>query len=722
MINLLKSLKKSDHADIIIFMRLRTIILILALFAFLSASTGGLLYYYSYRQAAFQKTEADAYSRLNLLTDQLSFYLSEHIKPVKTLSGIKELTTVLKDTNLESIYKANQILDNFTKSLDLEVSYLMDKNGITLCSSNRNAKDSFVGKDFSFRPYYKKAINGMPATYLALGTTSKKRGVYYSHPVYDEPLHNAIGVVVIKASVEFVEAKLFPKSDDTLLFVDPDGVIFISNKDNLKFDFLWKPDEKKIQTIENSRQFGNGPWAWTGFSKDKTGYVTDKNNTQYIFSSLAVANYPDWKIINLRNYKAITKQVSKPFVRIIGPATTSVLILTGILVLILYLLGIQEITKRKKAEKKLRIREERYRHIYHKTPVMLHSIDIKGQIIRVSDHWVEVMGHKREDVIGKQLTSFFTPESKKYAINVIFPLFFRTGFCKDVPYTYVKKNGDKMDILLSCYGVRGENGNVIRSLAVSVDVTEKNRSQKDLQIAKEKLSQYSHDLELQVKKRTVQLEKAQDNLKNLSKNIIASQEREKALVARELHDHLGQVLTALRIDAVWVKNILNRLDESTGNRAGKMCSLIDDTINDVRDMAYRLRPRVLDDLGLVDALESLLSDFEKRSNVSCVFKHNKIPKISNTLSTALYRIGQEAVTNSLRHSNATTITVELKEDYEKIVLNIEDNGCGFDAVNNNAANGFGLEGMRERANLVGGKLDISSRLSHGTIITCKVKG
>jgi len=702
-------------------MRLRTIILILALFAFLSASAGGLLYYYSYRNAAFQKTEADAYSRLNLLTDQLSSYLSEHIKPVKTLSGIKELTIVLKDTNLESIYNANRVLDNFTKSLDLEVSYLMDKNGITLCSSNRNAKDSFVGKDFSFRPYYKKAINGMPATYLALGTTSKKRGVYYSHPVYDATVKKVLGVVVIKASVEFVEAKLFPKSDDTLLFVDPDGVIFISNKDKLKFNFLWEPDEKKINTIENSRQFGNGPWAWTGFSKNQKGFVIDKNNVQYLFSSLAVANYPQWKIISLRNYKAITKQVTKPFVRVIGPVTTSVLILTFILVLILYLLGIQEITKRKKAEKKLRMREERYRHIYHKTPVMLHSIDIKGQIIRVSDHWVEIMGYKREDVIGKQLTSFFTPESKKYAINIIFPLFFRTGFCKDVPYTYVKKNGDKMDILLSCYGVRDEHGNIIRSLAVSVDVTEKNRSQKDLQIAKEKLSQYSQDLELQVKKRTNQLENAQDNLKKMSKNIIASQEREKAQVARELHDHLGQVLTALRFDAVWVEKFLAGLDENAGDRAGKMCSIIDDIIDDVRDMAYRLRPRVLDDLGLVDALESLLSDFEKRSNVSCVFKHSEIPKINNTLSTALYRIGQEAVTNSLRHSKANTIIVELKIEDEKIVLFIQDNGCGFDDSNNNGLNGFGLEGMRERANLVGGELDISSGLSMGTTICCKVK-
>jgi len=702
-------------------MRLRIIILILALVAFLSASTGGLLYYHSFKKAAFQKTEADAYSKLKLLTDHLSSYLSEHIKPVKTLSGIKEFKTALKDTNLESIYQANQILDNFTKSLDLEVSYLMDKNGITLCSSNRNAKDSFVGKDFSFRPYYKKAINGTPATYLALGTTSRKRGVYYSHPVYDESNGSILGVAIIKASVEFVETKLFPKSDHTLLFVDPDGVIFISNKEALRFKLLWKLPEEKINTIMNSKQFGNDPWAWTGFSKNKTDYVTDKNDTQYLFTSLTVANYPGWKVIKLRNLKEIENQVSEPFVRVIGPIISSILILTGILVLILYQLGIQEITKRKKAEKELRLSEERYRHIYHKTPVMLHSIDTEGKIIRVSDHWVEVMGYKREDVIGKKLISFFTPESQKYAIDVIFPKFFSTGFCKDIPYTYAKKNGEKMDILLSGYGVRDEKGDILRSLAVSVNVTEKNRAQKDLQLAKEKLSQYSLDLEQQVKKRTAQLEKTQDSLKNLSKNIITSQEREKALVARELHDHLGQVLTALRIDAVWVEKYLARIDKNAENRAGKMRSLIDDTINDVRDMAYRLRPRVLDDLGLADALESLLSDFEKRSNVSCVFKHDGIPKINDTLATALYRIGQEAVTNSLKHSNASTITVELKNDEEGIILAIQDNGCGFEAHNNNEINGFGLEGMRERANLVGGKLDISSRLSEGTSICCKVK-
>jgi PAS domain S-box-containing protein len=698
------------------------IIFILALFAFLSASTGGWVYYFSYREAAFQKTESNAYSRLTLLTKQLFTHLSEHIKPVKALAGIQELRKSLETTNLETIFQANQILDHFTESLGTDVSYLLDKNGITLCSSNRNAHDSFVGKDFSFRPYYKNAIKGNPSTYLALGTTSRKRGVYYSHPVYDRLEKNILGVAVIKSSVEFVETTLFSKSEDNLFLVNPDGLIFISNKPNFRFKLLWDLDEEKQNAITDSRQFGNGPWEWTGYTKQDSGLVRDHEGQEYLFSSLDVSHYPDWKIISLRNHENIKKQVTEPFLQVIGPVVIFVSLLAGLLVFILYQLADKELVRRKQAEKKLRLSEERYRRIYHKTPVMLHSIDTKGRIIRVSDHWVEVMGYQREEVIGQHLTHFFTEESKKLALNIVFPRFFTTGLCTDIPYTYIKKNKERMDTLLSSYGVRDEDGKIISSLAVSVDVTEKNLSQKDLQIAKEKLSQYSLDLEGQVKKRTVQLEKAQTNLKNLSKNIIAYQEREKELVARELHDHLGQVLTALRIDAVWVEKYLQKIDDKAWERAGKMSTLIDDTIQDVRDMAYRLRPRILDDLGLTDALESLVSDFEKRSNVSCIFQHDNIPKIDNTLATALYRIGQEALTNSLRHSNATTILVELRSIQEGIELIIEDNGCGFDPLNTMDQNGFGLESMKERANLAGGTLNISTSLSKGTKISCKIKG
>jgi PAS domain S-box-containing protein len=438
-------------------------------------------------------------------------------------------------------------------------------------------------------------------------------------------------------------------------------------------------------------------------------------------SALEVLNYPGWEIVSLRDKKEIQRQVTGPFIRIIGPVVVFVSVLAGLLVFVLYQMAAQELSRRRAAEKQLKISEKRYRRIYHKTPVMLHSIDVEGRIIHVSDHWVEVMGYRREEVIGQPLTRFFTQESEKYALTQIFPRFFSSGFCKDIPYTYVKKNGEKMETLLSCYGVRNEKGEITRSLAVSVDVTEKNTVQNDLQKAKEKLSSYSLDLEQQVKRRTAQLEKAQASLKELSKKIIASQEREKEAVARELHDHLGQVLTALRIDAVWIENFLKPIDDKAAERAEKMNALIDATIQDVRDMAYRLRPRVLDDLGLSDALESLVSDFEKRTNVSCIFRHDPIPEIDKTLATALYRIGQEAVTNSVRHSDAGSIVVELRSNDREIVLTVEDDGCGFSTVEDEMSTGFGLESMRERANLVGGNFSIYSKPGGGTIVSCRVK-
>ncbi len=704
-------------------MRLRLIIFILALIAFSSASLGGWLYYHSYREAGFQRTQAEAQTRLKLLSGQLSAYLSGHVNTVETLSMIRELRTAVENTNLETIYQANQVLDIFKSSLKIDVCYLMDIHGITLCSSNRNHHDSFVGKDFSFRPYYHSAIKGEPSTYLALGTTSLKRGVYYSHPVYAKDNTTITGVAVIKSSVEFVETSLFETSDDTLLFIDPVGVVFITNKDEFRFKLLWKLDEQFINHILDSRQFGNGPWEWTGFTQVSRERVVDAKGVEFLMSGLEVPRYEGWRLISLRNRKQIEKLATEPFIRVIGPVVFLVTFLAGTLVFILYQLASREISQRKQVEEQLRISEERYRHIYHKTPVMLHSIDTEGRIIRVSDHWVERMGFSRQEAIGKDLIDFFSPESRKFAENVIFPRFFSTGMCKDIPYTMVKKNKETMDVMLSCYGVRDElTGKVVRSLAVSVDVTEKNKTQKDLQAAKEKLSQYSQDLEQQVQNRTAQLEKAQDSLKKLSTKIIASQEREKELVARELHDHLGQVLTALRMDTVWIEKHLVKTDKTAAERAARMKALIDETIQDVRNMAHRLRPRVLDDLGLVDALDALVSDFENRSNVSCIFQHDPIPRISNTLATAFYRIGQEAVTNAIRHSGATTILVELRCQDENLVLIVKDDGRGFNPDKQTENQGFGLEGMRERANLVGGILTISSSAFNGTQIAVTAKG
>ena len=701
-------------------MKLRLILLVLSLLAFLSASTGGYLYYSSLKTSAFQEAERQAVTRAEMIKKNLSSFLSENIKPVKTLAGMQELQAPLINFDDESLAKANAMLDHFKTTLNEDVCYLMDPFGNTIASSNRNDPDSFVGENFSFRPYFQQAIHGTPSTYLALGIASGKRGAYYSHPVYEKGRSATIGIAVIKASIELVEKELTPTSDEIILVTDPQGVVFISNRRNWLYHGLWELSPEEKRGISSTQQFGKGPWNWTGLRIKGKKHAVDQAGNKYLMHKLGLNNYPGWNVIHLYNLKAISKIVSDPLIKITGPIVLVLCVLLGMAVFLLYRKASDELFKRKKFENALRRSEERYRSIYHNTPAMLHSIDTNGQLVGVSDNWLEVLGYDREEVIGQKLTRFFTSASRRLAEGTVFPQFFKTGICKDIPYQFVKKNGDTIDILLSAIGDRDDKGNVIRSLAVSIDVTERNRAEKALKLVKEELDRYSKDLENQVEERTKEITNILNQLRRLSGNIMANQEKERSAIARELHDELGQILTALRMDSVWLQDRLEQTDPEASQRALTMCSLIDKTIEDVRSMAIRLRPGVLDDLGLVDALEWYTSDFEKRTGITCLFKHHNVPDINDTVATAAYRITQEALTNVARHANASRVEVTLLGKDSSLTLATADDGKGFNTLDLTETEALGLAGMRERAGLVGGELEVQSQPEKGTRVKFKV--
>jgi PAS domain S-box-containing protein len=813
-------------------MKLRLILLVLSLLAFLSASTGGYLYYSALKQSAFREAERQAVARVRTIQKNLSSFLSENIKPVKALAGIKELSIVLtRPADNIALKNANTILDHFNKTLNVEVCYLMNPEGDTIASSNRYAPDSFVGDNFDFRPYFRQAIQGGPATYLALGTISGKRGAYYSHPVFANNRNSPLGVVVIKASVELVEKELDTANDEIVLVTDPRGIIFISNHKNWLYHSFRKLTSEQKSRIARSIQFGKGPWDWTGIRPKGEKHVVDSSGNDYLIHQIELDNYPDWQVIHLRSLKAVSKTVSDPLIRITGPLILTLCVLIGLSVFFLYKKASVEIFKRQSAEKALRESEERYRELYHHTPAMLHSIDISGRIVSVSDYWSEVLGYRREEAIGRRLTSFFTEESRRYAEEKVFKEFFKTGFIKDVPYQFVKKNNETIDVLLSAIADRDEHDQIIRTLAVSIDVTERKRAEEALKHAKEELSRYSKDLERQVRNRTREinsilqytpavvyikdkegryilvnsrfeelfdvkngalkgktdygvlpkgvadqfrasdikvlgnsrsyqvnehipqadglhtylsvkfpiydesgaisgvcgilnditaLKKAQDQLRRLSAGILANQEKERSAIARELHDELGQVLTALRMDSVWMKQRLEKSDAKASKRALTMCRLIDKNIEDVRGMAFRLRPGVLDDLGLVDALDWYTTDFERRTEITCVFEYDKVPPLSETVATAAYRITQEAITNVTRHAFASRVEVVLKVQNGILTLGIADNGLGFNSLDLSDSEGLGVAGMRERATLVNGTLEVVSQPEKGTRVLFKV--
>jgi PAS domain S-box-containing protein len=812
-------------------MRLRLIILVLSLLAFLSASTGGYFYYDSLKEAAFNEAERQSVTRIALIKKNISAYLSEYIKAVKVLAGMEAMREMLVRPNDIAKNNANNILDLFTASLETDVCYLLNHEGVTVASSNRNAPDSFVGQNFAFRPYFQQAIHNAPSTYLALGTTSKKRGVYFSFPVLKAGGDNPIGLVVIKGSIDEIEKKISFSEDEIALVTDPSGVVFISSRRDWLFQStkaLSKEDEDRIL---HSRQFGQGPWSWTGLTFSDDANAKDREGNQYRVHRGEIDNYPGWRFIYLRSRDATSKIVSDHLTKSMGPIVLLLCLLIGVSVFVLYRKAAGEILQRKSAEKALRKSEERYRNLYHQTPAMLHSIDMEGYLVSVSDYWEEMMGYKRKDVVGKRLTDFFTEASRRHAEENVFPLFFKTGFCKDVPYQFVKKNGQSIDVLLSAISDRKEDGQPVRSLAVSIDVTERKRAEEALNRAKEELSRYSKELEAEVRQRTAEItsilkytpdvvsikdelgryrlintrfesilnktseqvrgstdfeilpadvakkihqhdqqvlsegrsfqveeylphedglhtylsvkfpvydehgvtsgvgaistdimeaKKAQDQLRRLSGSIMANQEKERAYIARELHDELGQVLTALRMDAVWFQERTKGADPSVTTRAQAMCKLIDKTIDEVRLMAIRLRPGVLDHLGLVDALEWYATDFERRTDVSCVFDHSEVPKIDDNIAITAYRITQEALTNVARHASAKHVFITLHVKNEELALQVADDGIGFDQKKLQDAEGLGVAFMRERAALVGGKLGVVASMEKGTTVTFKV--
>jgi len=812
-------------------MKLRLILLVLSLLAFLSASTGGYLYYSSLKESAQKESERRTSTRAEMIRKNLSSFLSENIKPVKTMSGMKEFRDVLIRRDSGSFDRANAMLDHFKASLNVDVCYLMDSEGNTIVSSNRNDPDSFVGNNFAFRPYFKQAIVGIPSTYMALGKTSGKRGAYFSHPVYVKEQNSPAGIVVIKASIELIESELTTTSGEIVLVTDPKGIVFISNQKGWLYHSLEKLSPIDISRISRSLQFGNGPWSRIGLEIKEEQYAEDTRRNKYLIHRLGLYNYPGWDVIYLYDLEEISKIFASPLLKIIEPIIIVLCVLVGLTVFLLYKKASGELLKRKTFEKALKKSEERYRSIYHNTPAMLHSIDSNGCLISVSDNWVEIMGYEREDVIGQKLTRFFTPDSKTHAETTFFPEFFKTGFCKDISYRFVKNNGGVIDVLLSAIGDRNDEGHITRSLAVSIDVTERIQVEKDLKIAKEELRRYSKDLERQVRKRTREInsilqytpsivyikdtkgryilvnsqfeelfgiqndevhgktdddilpkeaaeqfrnndlkvlsqrrsfqveervrqkdnihtylsvkfplydesgdiisicgiltditdvKKAQDQLRRLSGSIMANQEKERSAIARELHDELGQVLTALNMDSAWLHEHLKDTDVKAARRALTMCKLIDKTIDEVRSLAIRLRPGILDDLGLVDALEWYTADFERRTGITCVFERADIPNISDNVATTAYRIAQETLTNVARHASASRVKVDLQENEGILSLSTVDNGMGFNASELSATEALGLAGMRERAVLVNGVLNIQSRPGDGARVLFKV--
>jgi PAS domain S-box-containing protein len=210
------------------------------------------------------------------------------------------------------------------------------------------------------------------------------------------------------------------------------------------------------------------------------------------------------------------------------------------------------------------------------------------------------------------------------------------------------------------------------------------------------------------------LRKSQQELRELSARVLEAREEEKARIARELHDELGQLLTALKMDLASLREASpEKLDE----KMQEMGRLLDQTVAATRRISADLRPLMLDDLGLADAASWLVEDFAKRSGIRCGFRvepEGPIDDVSKTVAVTVYRAVQESLTNIARHAGAKSAWVLISVGEGAIHVEVEDDGRGITPEDQAKARSLGLKGMRERIAFLGGSLDIGRATRGGT--------
>jgi signal transduction histidine kinase len=213
--------------------------------------------------------------------------------------------------------------------------------------------------------------------------------------------------------------------------------------------------------------------------------------------------------------------------------------------------------------------------------------------------------------------------------------------------------------------------------------------------------------------------RAQEELASYAAEAAGVREQEKSRIARELHDELAQSLTALKMDTTWVRD---NLDDSAAAaaRLHGMIGMLDQAVAATRRIAADLRPLVLDDLGLVPAMEWLTANFTQRSGVACELHLDEDLELHEPYATAVFRIVQESLVNVAKHAGARHVDVRLVRLPHEVVLSVEDDGAGFQPADPRKPQSLGLVGLRERAKLLRGSLAIASAPGKGTRVEARI--
>ncbi len=348
-------------------------------------------------------------------------------------------------------------------------------------------------------------------------------------------------------------------------------------------------------------------------------------------------------------------------------------------------------------------------------------LDPEGLILSWSAGAERIEGYKSEEIIGRHFAAFYRREDiRQNKPKKLLDDAASAGRVVDEGWR-LRKDGTKFWANVVITALRDPAGRLCGFGKVVRDATRRKRAEEGLRNLNERLDERVQERTSQLAQTNRELRDSLEQLHQLAARLQAVREDERTTIAREIHDDLGQSLTAMKMDLVWIMQRLSGGDKGLHTRAQSMLKVIDDAIISVRRIATTLRPGMLDDIGLAAAIEWQAQDFQERSGIKCILDiraENLV--LDDEHATAVFRTFQETLTNVARHSGATRVTVKLKDSPQELVLEVRDNGRGFDTGAEGSKKSFGLLGMKERALLLGGTCDIKGDPGRGTTVTLRV--
>lgn len=366
------------------------------------------------------------------------------------------------------------------------------------------------------------------------------------------------------------------------------------------------------------------------------------------------------------------------------------------------LLGLLMLRQRKNAENKrlLDLSEERWRFALEGSGDGVWDWNPQSNEVFYSNRWKQMLGYEIDEIdnnlgewnkllhpedyerVCEELNKMLRGEVEVYEAE-------QRLLCKDGAYRWILDRGKVMK--------RSDDGKPLRCIGTHKDIHQQ-------KLAEEKLLQYK------------------EQLKQFACHLQDARESERLLLAREIHDELGQILVAVKIEMGMMKQKMLKIhcvEEHPDLIVNfeHILELVDNTINTTRKIMTDLRPEVLNMLGFLDAAKLLITNFEKRYQIECHFLcDEKLPELDMQHSLTLYRILQESLNNIAKHSKATEITIEFKYSNNELTLIINDNGIGIRDSDRQRVDSYGLIGMNERVSSLDGELSITGKPGEGTLV------